>query len=195
MNPSGLDKEIILNAAEEAIRRFGPSKTNITDIAKILKVSHAAIYRHYENKAVLLEAVTERWLSRVSRPLEPIMKENNDPEAKLRCYLKTLCQNKRSSVIEDPEMFENFAILTQNSKEALSTHVEQLFAQLEEIIRKGMEAGVFETDDPREMAVTVFTATSRFHYPAFAKEWENPNIESLVNSVIDLILNGVKKRN
>jgi hypothetical protein len=38
-----LDKEVILNATEEVIRRYGPEKANISDVAKLLKVSHAAL--------------------------------------------------------------------------------------------------------------------------------------------------------
>ncbi|MFW2489028.1 TetR/AcrR family transcriptional regulator [Clostridium chromiireducens] len=66
---------MILNATEEVIRRFGPDKANITDVAKSLKVSHAAIYRYYNGKTALLNAVTERWLTHLHAPSNDTLKE------------------------------------------------------------------------------------------------------------------------
>lgn len=194
LNNTVLDKETILNAAEEAIRKFGPSKTNITDIAKILNVSHAAIYRFYENKAELLKAVTERWLYRISTPLEAILKEKNSPEVKLKHFLQKLCKTKRQSAIDDPEMFQNYSILSEGSKDTLKKHLDHLIRLLENIINQGIESKIFVDSDPRQLAITIFTATTRFHYPGFVSEWDDPNLDHLVESIIDMILKGIELR-
>lgn len=195
MNNNTLDKEMILNATEEAIRRFGPNKTNITDIAKILNVSHTAIYRHYENKAELLEAVTERWLYKISIPLELTLEEKSSPEEKLRHFLQTLCKIKRQSAIDDPEMFNNYSIISSESKYALEKHMEHIFSHLESIINEGIEDKKFVNMESRQLAITIFTATTRFHYPAFVSEWSNPNLDNLIDSVIDILLKGIEMKN
>ena len=41
-----LSRDRILAAAEDVIRRFGPDKANVVDVARALGVSHAAVYRH-----------------------------------------------------------------------------------------------------------------------------------------------------
>ena len=195
MNNFVLDKEVILNAAEDVIRKYGPAKTNLTDIAKVLKVSHASLYRHYDNKAQLFEEVAERWLNTISLPLSTIVKETCPPELKLKSYLETLCRIKRQSALDDPEMFENYSALTAGSERVLNKHTEHLFEQLESIIKQGIHTKVFIDHNPRQSAVAIFTATTRFHYPAFVSEWSDAQIDVRVNSVIDICIRGIEQKN
>jgi AcrR family transcriptional regulator len=65
-----LTREKILEAAEDVLRRFGPSKTTVVDVARALGVSHGSVYRHFPSKAALRDAVAESWLHRISDPLE-----------------------------------------------------------------------------------------------------------------------------
>ena len=58
-----LTAERILVAAEEVLRRYGPAKANVVDVARALGVSHGSVYRHFPSKAALRDAVTERWLA------------------------------------------------------------------------------------------------------------------------------------
>ena len=55
--------------AAEALHRYGPAKTTVVNVARALNVSHGSIYRHFESKAALRDAVTARWLHRISAPL------------------------------------------------------------------------------------------------------------------------------
>ena len=68
-----LTAETILDTAEDVLRRFGPAKATVVDVARALDVSHGSVYRHFPSKAALRDAVTERWLARVSEPLEAIV--------------------------------------------------------------------------------------------------------------------------
>ena len=66
MTESALTPEQILEAAEDVIRRFGPTKATVVDVARALGVSHGSVYRHFASKAALRDAVTERWLARIA---------------------------------------------------------------------------------------------------------------------------------
>src|SRR5262245_63590059 len=57
--PLTLDR--IVSAAEDVIRRFGPAKATVVDVARALGVSHAAVYRHVATKAELRDLVVGRW--------------------------------------------------------------------------------------------------------------------------------------
>ena len=39
-----------LATAEDVIRRFGPAKATVVEVARALGVSHAAVYRHVATK-------------------------------------------------------------------------------------------------------------------------------------------------
>jgi AcrR family transcriptional regulator len=61
---AALDAETIMLVTEDVLRRYGPTKATVVDVARMLGVSHAAVYRHFPSEAALREAVTRRWLGR-----------------------------------------------------------------------------------------------------------------------------------
>ncbi|MEV7681849.1 TetR family transcriptional regulator [Streptomyces sp. NPDC088341] len=72
MATESLTAERILEATEEVLRRYGPAKATVLDVARVLGVSHGSVYRHFRTKAALREAVTARWLSRTEVALARI---------------------------------------------------------------------------------------------------------------------------
>lgn len=79
-----LTAERILEATEEVLRRHGPAKATVVDVARALGVSHGSVYRRFRTKAALREAVTKRWLDRTSGELSGIVAADRDPETRLR---------------------------------------------------------------------------------------------------------------
>jgi len=84
LNDSVLTRERILDVAEEVLRRYGPAKATVVDVARFLEVSHGTIYRHFPSKAALRDTVAERWLHRVSTPLAVIAQEQSSASERLR---------------------------------------------------------------------------------------------------------------
>ncbi|MGP4083902.1 TetR family transcriptional regulator [Streptomyces sp. KR55] len=187
-----LTAERILEATEEVLRRHGPAKATVVDVARALGVSHGSVYRHFRTKAALREAVTKRWLDRTSEALAGIVAEERDPEARLRDWLRALFDAKRRKAGDDPELFATYMVLTGESGEAVPEHIADLTAQLTRIIEAGVEAGVFVTADPARTARGVFQASGRFHDPCYAPEWAQPGIEEDFDAVVDLLVRGLR---
>ncbi|MCC4820663.1 TetR/AcrR family transcriptional regulator, partial [Vibrio lentus] len=76
--------EKILDASEIVLRKFGPRKTTVVDVARALDVSHGTVYRHFATKAELHEAITLRWLERVTAPLTEITHRSESASIRLR---------------------------------------------------------------------------------------------------------------
>ena len=93
--PADLTPERILEAAEDVLRRFGPAKATVVDVARVLGVSHGSVYRHFPSKAALRDAVAERWLERMMPPLAAIAAENGPAPERLRRWLEALIAGKR----------------------------------------------------------------------------------------------------
>ncbi|HEX2926440.1 MAG TPA: TetR family transcriptional regulator [Ruminiclostridium sp.] len=187
-----LDKDIILNATEEVIRRFGPDKANISDVAKSLKVSHAALYRYYNGKTALWNAVTERWLTNMHAASKDILKEDNSADIKLSHLLEDFAESKRRSSINDPEMFANYLKLAHSSKEVIEKSIEEGITCIEEIIDQGISEGIFFTESPHQAARTVYLATGVFINP---NTFEDPDRKQNIESVINLLIRGLKNPN
>jgi len=161
----------ILDAAEDALRRFGPEKANVVDVARALGVSHGSVYRHFPSKAALRDAVTERWLARVSDPLAKIAEASGPAPKRLRRWVEALVAAKRKKVLAEPELFSTYQALFKESRDVITRHIDHLVTQLETIIRDGVEQGEISSADPRATARALFDAMARFHNPVHATEW------------------------
>ncbi|MEU3844205.1 TetR family transcriptional regulator [Streptomyces sp. NPDC028635] len=186
-----LTTERILEATEEVLRRHGPAKATVVDVARALGVSHGSVYRHFRTKAALREAVTKRWLDRTSERLAGIVAGEDAPQERLRAWLATLFEAKRHKAGGDPELFATYTVLTDENGTAVGEHIADLTAQLTRIIEDGVASGAFTATDPAVAARAVFQATARFHDPCHAPEWKNPAIETDFTAVVDLILRGL----
>jgi AcrR family transcriptional regulator len=189
-----LTPDRILVAAEDVLRRYGPAKATVVDVARALGVSHGSVYRHYPSKAALRDAVTERWLAGISEPLAAVAVKIGPAPKRLRRWLDLLVASKRSKALDDPELFATYMELTAEARDVVAAHVDTLAAQLAGIIADGVEQGEFAVKDPAAASRAVFDATGRFHNPAHAPEWSEPGIDAAYERVWALVLAGLGAR-
>lgn len=192
MTEAVLTPERILEAAEDVLRRFGPDKATVVDIARELGVGHGSVYRHFPSKAALRDAVAEGWLASVSEPLATVAAEEGPAPERLRRWLDLLIESKRSRAFEDPELFATYVKLAGESREVITAHVGALTEQLTTIIADGAKQGEFTVADPAVAARAVFDATSRFHNPVHAAQWSDPGIDEAFEGVWALVLAGLR---
>ncbi|WP_143804471.1 TetR/AcrR family transcriptional regulator, partial [Oenococcus oeni] len=57
-----LSKKNILDEATQLIKQKGIDSVSLTDIARVLGTSHAALYKYFPNKNALLSALAQEWL-------------------------------------------------------------------------------------------------------------------------------------
>ncbi|MEJ3720472.1 TetR family transcriptional regulator [Paenibacillus polymyxa] len=184
-----LTKEQILIATEDTLRRFGVAKSSVTDVAKVLGVSHGTIYRHFKSKAELLEGVTEKWLNeKIIDPLTEICQDSSVlgiPH--LKRYIQTLIELKQYYARDDEEMFGMYTRVTEQAADLIDQHIAHIVDQLADIIARG---GI-TADQPIQLARTLFYATTRFHHPAHAYEWKSPTIDQEFSEVWMLLEKGI----
>lgn len=196
MVSEALTPERILEATEDVLRRYGPGKATVVDVARALGVSHGSVYRHFGTKTALREAVTQRWLDRTSERLAPLTTERGPAEDRLDRWLTELFEAKRHKAGDDPELFATYSVLTGDMSAVVDRHIDDLVGQLARIIEDGRREGVFarEPDGPpsETAARAVFQATARFHDPSYATEWSRPGVDEDFTSVRALILRGLR---
>ncbi|CAN3984015.1 TetR/AcrR family transcriptional regulator [Kitasatospora purpeofusca] len=219
MSPdNALTAEQILSATEDVLRRFGPAKATVVDVARTLGVSHGSVYRFFPSKAALREAVTERWLDQAHDELRLITDETGPAADRLHRWLATLFAAKRRKALDDPQLFATYMTLVGENSSTVETHIGTLIAQIADIVRDGVESGEFRsasTDptthvgstasaDPTTLADptthigstarAVFEATAHFHNPAHAASWSDPAADERFEALWRLILGGLATR-
>src|SRR5215210_98378 len=80
----------IVETAERFFRQIGYQKTTVADIAKALRMSPANVYRFFESKRAINEAVAERLMREVEGALETIACRNRPAADRLRDMIATM---------------------------------------------------------------------------------------------------------
>ena len=186
-----LTRDRILAAAEDVVRRFGPDKATVVDVARALGVSHAAVYRHVSTKAELRGLVVGRWVEATMAPLREIAARPGPARERLRGLFDALIAIKRRRAADDPEVFAAYRTLAVEARSVVAAHVEELAELAALIIRGGVEEGSFRTADPKSAGLALLYATSRFHHPANAAEWTDPAIDAAYDDVWRLLMDGL----
>ena len=187
-----LTPERILEVTEDVLRRFGLAKATVVDVARALDVSHGSVYRHFPSKASLREAVAKRWLDRANAPLAKIAEGSGSAPVRLERWLRTMFAIKHKKVSDDPEMFATYLALAQEACKVVKAHKDRLVDQIAQILADGVKQGVFQVADVKASARAIFDATSRFHHPAHAEEWSDPQLAARIDVLLALLLRGLE---
>jgi AcrR family transcriptional regulator len=181
----------ILATAEDVIRRFGPAKATVVDVARALGVSHAAVYRHVATKAELRDLVVSRWMETTMAPLRAIAERPGPAPQRIRRLIDGLIAVKRRRAADDPELFTAYRTLAADAQSIVDAHVNELVALAATVIREGVKEGTFRTVEPVAAGRAVLFATIRFHHPAHAASWSDPTIEATYNDVWRMLMDGL----
>lgn len=187
-----LERETILKATEKVLRRYGPQKASVVDVARMLGVSHGTVYRHFPSKNALREAVTRRWIERTHEGMSDLAddRELSAPD-RLRHWIKTVFETKRGAALADPELFDTYCSLVSDQSEVVEEHVRDLLGQLETIITSGVAEGTLSAQNIQAAALAIFDATARFHHPAHARGWSSPATQEQLERVCDILIKGL----
>jgi AcrR family transcriptional regulator len=187
-----LTRERILAAAEEVIRRFGPAKATVVDVARALGVSHAAVYKHIATKAELRDLVVSRFAEATMPALRNIAAQPGPAPQRIRQLIDALIAGKRRWAADDPELFAAYRTLAADARSAAAVHVDEFIGLAATIIRAGVEDGTFRYVDPVAAGRAVLVATSKFHHPAHANEWPDPALDATYDDVWHLLMDGLR---
>jgi AcrR family transcriptional regulator len=185
-------RERILETAEQLLRKFGPEKLRIVDVASALEMSHGNIYRYFANRQALLDAIAERWLRKVSTPLRAILASKQPAVSRLDQWLITLVRLKHRRVKDDPELFQTYHRIAEASRDVVSRHVSELTDQLFEIIQSGAEAREWSVKNYRAAAELVLRSTASFHHPLLVHEYDQRTAERKTRETVKVLVAGFK---
>ncbi|AYV55410.1 TetR/AcrR family transcriptional regulator [Leptospira kmetyi] len=199
MPRTGLTPEELYNKAldstEEEIRKNGVERLKLTDIARELKVSHAALYKFFSDKQSLLDEVSKRWLDRIDRELEKISKKDAPVEAILSEWFMTLHLMKREKVLSDPRLFNAFNLSAEKTRPFVVSHLTHMDVLLTELVDKGISSGIFFCSNAKEGARILFEGTASFHHPRLVLESIDQDRREALNALLKTLISGLKTKN
>jgi AcrR family transcriptional regulator len=184
-------KERILQTTEKLLKRYGASKLSVVDVAREIGMSHGNVYRFFGSKAVLLGAISERWLCNVMTPLTVIANNKSPADVKLADWINRLRTIKRQRYLDEPEFFALYGEIAEQARDEVTRHIEHMLDMLQGIIEEGKAQGIFQVADSRMAAKAVLGATARLHHPAFVSLPDYPT-DAEAAYLIDFVITGLK---
>jgi len=186
----------ILYAAEALLRRHGPDKLTVTDVAAAMGMTHGNVYRHFSSKAELRAAVVEQWLERIQNQMAEVVEAATPADLRLSDWLTGLACIKLRKVVDDVEMLAASRMIGDEMVEVEQRHIAALRAQVARILADGLNDGTLPNAEPvAERAAAIINAASRFFHPDFVLRGGPADQQmAALSGVVDLILQGLARR-
>jgi AcrR family transcriptional regulator len=186
-------RERILVVAERLFREIGYQKTTVADIAKMLRMSPANVYRFFDSKKAIHEGVCRSLMGGVEEAAQAIIAKPGPASVRLRELMKTVNRMNTERYVGDSKLHEMVAIAMEESWEVCVAHMELIARMIGEVIGQGIASGEFEAPDVPLAAMCVCTGMMRFFHPQMIAQCANKPGPSL-DEMIDFVIGGLAAR-
>ncbi len=116
----------ILVAAERLFREIGYQKTTVADIARVLRMSPANVYRFFDSKRAIYEAVVMRLMGEVETAATVIAFENDEPVGRLRRLLASVHHMNAERYTGDEKIHQMVAMAIEEDWQVCTAHFERI---------------------------------------------------------------------
>ena len=140
-------RERILAVAERLFREIGYQKTTVADIAKVLRMSPANVYRFFDSKKAIHEGVARGLMGEVEDAAQAIAAQRGPAAARLRELLTTIHRMNSERYVGDSKLHEMVEIAMQESWDVCVAHMERVTETIGAVIAEGAASGEFAVAD------------------------------------------------
>ena len=164
-------RQQILQAADEHFRLYGYRKTTLADIAKSIQLSTPYIYKFFDSKQAIGEAMCWHCLSAVLAQLEESIAATDLPAVKLRRIFIGLERTARQLLMEQKKIYELVSASFEENWESVGRFKEGIFQMIRGVVARGRKSGEFERKTPlEETSRAIARMTELFYHPSFVEQ-------------------------
>ena len=143
-------REQLLDIATAMIEERGNSAITMTELAALAGMSPANLYRYFENKEAVIEAIAGRWFAPKVAIMEEVVASDLPPRRKMYEFYARRFALVRAMWERDPVVFQTYCDVGQEHFEVVRSYVDLGDHHLGEIVAEAMADGHFaglEIDD------------------------------------------------
>ena len=146
-------RDQIVEAAEAHFSHYGYEKTTVSDLAKAIGFSKAYIYKFFDSKQAIGEAICSKTLSAIVVAVEEAVAGAPTPSEKFRRMFKTLVSTGVSLFFNDRKLYDIAAYSAGEGWPSARAYCDRIRQILGEVVREGRESGEFERKTPLDETV------------------------------------------
>ncbi|WP_417622593.1 TetR/AcrR family transcriptional regulator [Parasphingorhabdus sp.] len=182
----------IMDAADRMIQEKGAISFTMTDLAGAVGMSPSNLYRFFESKDALAEAMAGDWFAELQEIMEALVSADIPVEEKLYQFFANRLVVQRARYEEDPELFEAYMDLGDEHFEVIKGYVDLADHYMASILAEAMEKGYFKGLELDAIVSLVNSMMQPFCNPRIMMQMMHVATEERLRIVINTILNGMQ---
>lgn len=178
-------REDILRTADTLFREKGIGKSSIADIAHVLGMSPANVFKHFGSKTALVDAICDRHITHMIGRFDTLDTPAPPPE-KLGLTVRRLMQAHMEDIRENTFFLEMIFLVAKTELESGFHYrrlIEDLFFRL---IQDGVDAGVYHCTDCRKTSRHVAASFASVLHPVFLAHETQAELDERLNGLVAL---------
>ncbi|HMA48782.1 MAG TPA: TetR/AcrR family transcriptional regulator [Magnetospirillaceae bacterium] len=164
-------RQQIIAAADEHFRHYGYGKTTVADLARAIGLSSAYIYKFFESKQAIGQAVVQLILTELTDEVQRIADERTSTSDRLRRIFQTLARRGLELFFNQRRMHDIAVTACAEHWAEIDFYKERIGHILAQVIGEGRDNGDFEKKTPLDETVhAVQHAMVAFLHPMLLEE-------------------------
>ena len=192
-NKKDLNRETILQIAQDIFSKYGYKKTTLDDIANAVRKGKSSLYYYFNSKEDLFQAVIAKEVDILKQALEKVVFRSMDPEEKLREYILTKLTTFRD-LANLYNALENDVTAIGFIDEIKEKNEKDEIRMIKRILIEGVRREKFHIDDLNLTAIGITTAIKGLEMPLSAGNYGTFDIEMSVDNIVRIICYGIMRR-
>jgi AcrR family transcriptional regulator len=177
-------REQIIEAANAHFKHYGYSKTTVSDLAKAIGFSKAYIYKFFDSKQAIGQAICSSTLKVIPAAVAESIAQARNPADKLRRFFTTIIQTSRNLFIEERRLYDIAEVSSTEHWPSTLEYLATMDGMLRQILLEGRAAGEFERKTPLdEVTRAIMQAMQPFMHPVMLRE----NLDRLPEGPVEVI--------
>jgi AcrR family transcriptional regulator len=187
--PSDHDiRDQIIEAATEHFGLYGYEKTTVSDLAKVIGISKAYIYKFFDSKHAIGETICANCLNAIIRAVDEAMVDAPSASERLRRVFKAIVASSSHLFFHDRKLYDiarTSATECWPSARNYENYIRQLLLQ---IVREGRESGEFERKTPLDETATAIYLVMRPYIDPLLLQHNLTHADEATHQLSSLIL-------
>ncbi|HRJ68345.1 MAG TPA: TetR/AcrR family transcriptional regulator [Beijerinckiaceae bacterium] len=182
----------ILEVAEEHFRRVGYAKTAIADIAAVLGMSPANVYRFFASKADIKAAIADKLMSAGRAILRHEAEGAGTAAERLLRVAMLLHRYNKQQFTADRRLHDMVEAAMSENWTVIQDHLEQITGIFADIIRSGIASGEFALRDPLEAGRTLQQMMASVCHPTLIAQCVDVDLEEQTERIVGYFVRSLK---
>jgi AcrR family transcriptional regulator len=178
----------IVQAAGDHFLRYGYGKTTVSDLAKAVGFSKAYIYKFFESKQAIGEAICTACTGSILESAQESVASGRLATEKLRNLFRSITDRTLEYLFDERKLFDIVVFSVLENWSSTDAYMDHVKAILEQILLEGRASGEFERKTPLdETTRAILQAMQPFIHPMMLEHNLERTTERMTE-VVNLVL-------